>query len=327
MKRRIVTEDVVFKKIFGGGTKASKRILKHILETFLDIKVHKIEVLNPTLTTGRDEKQMIADILLCVNGKDFVIIEMQNYYQRDNNARFVSYESVLTMLRCNRGQAYDYGRNIILVFLGYSNRKDGVVNEDVICHRYDDGYMYSDKYSIQIVELHNVRKLIDKPVELMTRQERYKFFIALVGCEEVNDKIDEIVKEEAGLKMTLAEIYKTVEEKDLPTALMNWAAEYNLMQDQLYEEARQRELAQAKAKIKKANKRVAEAEGKIVKAEEKIVKAKENIAKAEEKAGKAEEETMKERERREKAEEEAINAKREIERLQAFIRKINEGDL
>lgn len=321
MKRIHVTVDSLFKHIFGGGNQASIRTLRFILETFLDIKVYSIRQLSSNVTTGRNEKKMIADVLLLVNDKHFVIIEMQNQKKDDNNERFTSYESVITMFRNEKGQPYNIGKNYILVFTGYHVRNDKVVDEGIICHRFSDGYMYSDKYIIKIVELVGLRELAKKSVASLTRKERCKLFIRYLNDKQFpqyKKLIAEIVESEEELKMTLAEIFKATNEEDWPHEFLKWKNEEQLRREDEYEIAKERELKKAKKKARKATLHVKELVKQQVKIEKSMAVDKKKIVEI---AKKNEEIAMKKAE----AEKAAKEAKQEALRVTKAMEFMTQG--
>ena len=130
MKRYEVTNDYIFKKIF--GKKGNEEILKDLLISILDVPIKEIEVIHDAHLERaiKDNKSGVLDIRATLNNNIRVNIEMQVKDQANMIDRSLYYWSNLYSNGLYKKEDYtENKRTIVINILGFNIFKEGPYHE------------------------------------------------------------------------------------------------------------------------------------------------------------------------------------------------------
>ena len=107
-----IKNDIIFKYLF-----SDEDILKDFLETVLDKKIYKIEVINNFALNKimYEQKQGVLDIKAEINDKDLINIEMQDRYQKHYTKRILIYAGNLMSNQLKISDDYSKFKNVVSI--------------------------------------------------------------------------------------------------------------------------------------------------------------------------------------------------------------------
>lgn len=167
-----LTNDVLFKIVYGSDTEESKFILKSLLNKILDREddpIVSIEYKNPfSIDECVDEKESILDIKAETNRKELIDIEMQIVWDKDMPARLLYYHGGLLRESLQKGEDYDKMKQTITICIIDS---EGFKETDRFLSNFffmekDEHFAFSDITKICCIELPKVNPDKRKPEEL-----------------------------------------------------------------------------------------------------------------------------------------------------------------
>lgn len=175
LKKITPTNDIVFKRIF--GMKGNEKILKHLLESLLDIKIASLTVHVGTelLPEFYDGKNSRLDIHATLHDGTLVDIEVQTNLQDYSDKRNLSYWSKLYLSQLKRGQDYCQANKAICIWI-----VDGTIY---------DFEKYHSKWIVSEEELGKISPLYqDFEIHVIELQKFNDSRIIEPSEEEINDK-------------------------------------------------------------------------------------------------------------------------------------------
>ena len=200
--------DVAFKRIF--GSEKNKDILIALLNSVLTTQIHqpiqKVSFLPPEQRADTlAKKTSIVDVLCQDEDGCTYIVEMQVAEKDEFKARAQYYACRAFVEPAERGTKYkDLKKVIFLAFTDYdifpqkkSHKSDHQVL-DVVTHEQD-----LDKLHFTFVDLKKFRKLNSKPLEKLTLEEKFYYFLS---HQHNNSDALEALTTEAPIKKALSEL-------------------------------------------------------------------------------------------------------------------------
>ncbi len=216
-KRYKLTNDLLFKAVFGRDEEPSKQLLMHLLNALLERKgtekITAIEHKNPfSIREKEDEKEVIFDIKVKLMNGQYVDIEMQVNAGKIYRKRSLFYWSKLHSEQEMRGNDYvevhkSICINIVDSLCIYESEKNHNVFKVL---EVNEHFLLDDDLEIHYFQLPKIHDII------MT-DEGYKswmFFIKNLGDQEQDEMINELVEREDVFKMAYEE-YSKISADDL----------------------------------------------------------------------------------------------------------------
>ena len=101
-----LTKDVVFKHIFKNNKKFCADLIKQFIPPLKDRKIKILNFLDSVTADHPEDKQSLLDILIQVDGKELINIEMQCFSQKHFTERILFYWAKLFLSQSKSGQKY-----------------------------------------------------------------------------------------------------------------------------------------------------------------------------------------------------------------------------
>ncbi len=215
-----LTNDFVFKMVYGSDTEESKFILKSLLNKILgrdDDPIVNIEYKNPfILKEDMDEKEAILDIKAETNNRELIDIEMQMNWYREMPLRLLHYHGGLLREALQSGEDYDKMKKTITICItdsvAFPNSKK-FLNEFYFIEK-DEHFLFSNMTLICCIELPKVNPDNKEPEELSPLENCLEY----LRCADENgsEYVDELVRRGGkDIKMAQEILRKATEEEIL----------------------------------------------------------------------------------------------------------------
>jgi len=203
MKKIRITNDYIFKKIF--GQKGNEEILKDLLISILEIPIKEIEILHDVHLEREIEenKEGILDIRATLNNNIIVNIEMQVKNQHNMIDRSLYYWANLYSSSLNKRQDYtENNKTIAINILDYNIFEDGPYHEKcMITRKYNNEILTND------LEIHFIQIPKCEKEKIKTTLDFWIRFISNIKDEEVEKMKEEISEETLNAVMEVQEQY------------------------------------------------------------------------------------------------------------------------
>ena len=197
-----IRKDEIFRIVFGSNDRY--RYLKDFLEGILHRTITNIIIRNDVALDKihADNKLMRLDILVEVEGKEMINIEMQNKNEYNINERSEVYASGIMYNALRVGDNYlEVPKTIVIWILGFNQFKNGTYHEIARIKR-----DYNNEDLSQKVEYHYIQlpKFLEQVDEIKTKEEQW---LAYLTCS-LND---EELKELFAMNRSIEEINRIVD--------------------------------------------------------------------------------------------------------------------
>ena len=182
MKRYEVTNDYIFKKIF--GKKGNEKILKDLLISILDIPIKEIEVIHDSHLerTIKDNKAGVLDVRATLNNNVRVNIEMQVKDQSNMIDRSLYYWANLYSNGLYKKEDYtENKRTIVINILGFNIFEEGPYHETCRVRRDYNGDLLTKDLEMHFIQIPKASK-----EKLRTNLDDWMQFIGNISEEGVN---------------------------------------------------------------------------------------------------------------------------------------------
>lgn len=225
-----LTNDYVFRTVFGRDTDESKAALIEILNIILERKADPIRFIiikNPIDTADKEgQKDTIMDIKAETDSGDQLDIEMQSGMLKVYPDRVLFYGGRLVNSSLQKSD--DYGKMKKSIVVSIIN---GIMFSNLIpCHNVFDvreretGLLLSDRMEFHFLELGKISG--DKPVECLTETEKLAVYFKYANDEKKKDYVQEILTEE-GIAMT-ENVYRKLTQDEIEYEKMEARLKYQL---------------------------------------------------------------------------------------------------
>lgn len=214
-----LTNDFVFKLVYGSDNDESKFILKSLLNKILgrdDDPIVNIEYKNPfILKENMDDKETILDIKAETNNRELIDIEMQMNWYREMPLRLLSYHGRLLRESLQKGEDYDKMKKTITICITDSTAFPGskkFLNEFYFIEK-DEHFLFSNMTLICCIELPKVNPNNRKPEELSPLE----ICLEYLRCADENgsEYVDELIRR-GGKELEMAqEILRKATEEEI----------------------------------------------------------------------------------------------------------------
>lgn len=203
MKRYEVTNDYIFKKIF--GKEGNEEILKDLLISILEIPIKEIEVIHDAHLerTIEDNKAGVLDIKATLNNNITINIEMQVKDQYNMIDRSLYYWSNLYSNGLYKKEDYkENNKTIVINILAFNIFEEGPYHEKCMIKRDYNGEVLTDDLEMHFIQIPKAeREKIRTTLDLWIR------FIGNVKDEEVERMKNEVNEETKKAVMEAQEQY------------------------------------------------------------------------------------------------------------------------
>ena len=207
--------DPIFKAIFTQGTEKSNFALKDLISSLLGRRISEMELLpNEEPVEILDEKQMSFDVNVTFDDGEKAELEMQGRNQDyDYASRAEIHAAKLLSLGNKRGSSYDAPKVYQISVLNFEMDKDDNSPVSWYNMRKETGARLAGKLNVIFLDLVKVRRLIDKPVEQLTKAEKWGMFFAYADSEKHQPYVRKVIESEEAL-MAADFIVKTMSKED-----------------------------------------------------------------------------------------------------------------
>ena len=207
--------DPIFKAIFTQGTEKSNFALKDLISSLLNRKIADMELLpNEEPVEILDEKQMSFDVNVTFDDGEKAELEMQGRNQDyDYASRAEIHAAKLLSSSNKRGGSYDVPKVYQISVLNFEIDKDDNSPVSWYTMRKDTGASLAGKLNVIFLDLVKVRRLIDKPVEQLTKAEKWGMFFAYADSERHQPYVRKVIESEEAL-MAADFIVRTMSKED-----------------------------------------------------------------------------------------------------------------
>ena len=207
--------DPIFKAIFTQGTEKSNFALKDLISSLLNRKIADMELLpNEEPVEILDEKQMSFDVNVTFDDGEKAELEMQGRNQDyDYASRAEIHAAKLLSSSNKRGSSYDVPKVYQISVLNFEIDKDDNSPVSWYTMRKDTGASLAGKLNVIFLDLVKVRRLIDKPVEQLTKAEKWGMFFAYADSERHQPYVRKVIESEEAL-MAADFIVRTMSKED-----------------------------------------------------------------------------------------------------------------
>ena len=208
-----LSNDFVFKYLFGEDTEDSNRALKALLETYLKQQIKELRVKNPELTKNFESmKDSRLDIFVEFNNSVQVDIEMHVFVDLEELANRLTYYSARIYSGQNlKGMDYSEAKqSIVLAFL------NGKMLKHLDFCQYGAFYtehreLITDAMKIILVELEKLNQ--EKTFENMNETERMAYYFMNYQDRQINSKIKKMIKHDGVIQMINNRVDQIEEER------------------------------------------------------------------------------------------------------------------
>ena len=207
--------DPIFKAIFTQGTEESNFALKDLISSLLDREIAEMELLpNEEPVEILDEKQMSFDVNVTFDDGEKAELEMQGRNQDyDYASRAEIHAAKLLSSSNKRGSSYDAPKVYQISVLNFEMDKDDKSPVSWYNMRKETGAHLAGKLNVIFLDLVKVRRLIDKPIEQLTKAEKWGMFFAYADSEKHQPYVRKVIESEEAL-MAADFIVKTMSKED-----------------------------------------------------------------------------------------------------------------
>ena len=207
--------DPIFKAIFTQGTEKSNFALKDLISSLLGREIAEMELLpNEEPVEILDEKQMSFDVNVTFDDGEKAELEMQGRNQDyDYASRAEIHAAKLLSSSNKRGSSYDSPKVYQISVLNFEMDKDDNSPVSWYNMRKETGARLAGKLNVIFLDLVKVRRLIDKPVEQLTKAEKWGMFFAYADSEKHQPYVRKVIESEEAL-MAADFIVKTMSKED-----------------------------------------------------------------------------------------------------------------
>ena len=161
-----------------------------------------------------DEKQMSFDVNVTFDDGEKAELEMQGRNQDyDYASRAEIHAAKLLSSSNKRGSSYDSPKVYQISVLNFEMDKDDNSPVSWYNMRKETGAHLAGKLNVIFLDLVKVRRLIDKPVEQLTKAEKWGMFFAYADSEKHQPYVRKVIESEEAL-MAADFIVKTMSKED-----------------------------------------------------------------------------------------------------------------
>jgi predicted transposase/invertase (TIGR01784 family) len=201
-----ICRDNVFKTVFTKATPESEEALSGFLSKFTELKLSIIMVIANELPIDNiRDRQIRFDINCKTESGELINVEMTMYPDDSEPVRLEFYAGKLFTGQDIRGKEKTFSDLKPTYQISILVKKSFFADEDIVhCFEYYDPerqVSLGGRSRIITVELNKLDKIIEKPVEQMTAQERWAVFFRYVTDTEKRGKINQILEIEEDIAM------------------------------------------------------------------------------------------------------------------------------
>jgi predicted transposase/invertase (TIGR01784 family) len=237
-----ICQDNVFKAVFTKGSFESEEAMAGLLSSFIGRNLSVITIIanEPPIDNIRD-RQIRFDINCKTKDGELVNVEMTMYPDDFEPVRLEFHAGKLFTGQDIRGKEKTFNDLKPTYQISLLVRKY-FFDDDAIVHNfeyYDPEHKVSlgGRSHITIVELNKLEKIIEKPVENMTTQERWSVFFRYITDTTKRKKINQILETQEDIAMA-SQVLRTISKDEVERAL--------LMSEYKFETDHQNKMVQAK---------------------------------------------------------------------------------
>lgn len=182
-----IRKDEIFRIVFGSNDRY--QYLKDFLEGILHRTITNIIIRNDVALDKihADNKLMRLDILVEVEGKEIINIEMQNKNEYNIKERSEVYASGIVYNSLRIGDKYiEAPKTIVIWILGFNEFKDGTYHEIARVKRDFNNEDLSQKIEYHYIQL---PKFLEQVEEIKTKEEQW---LAYLTCSLNNEELKEL---------------------------------------------------------------------------------------------------------------------------------------
>ena len=197
-----IRKDEIFRIVFGSNDRY--KYLKDFLEGILHRTITNIIIRNDVALDKihADNKLMRLDILVEVDGKEIINVEMQNKNEYNIRERSEVYASGIMYNALRVGDGYlDVPKTIVIWILGFNQFKDGSYHEIARVKRDFNNEDLSEKIEYHFIQL---PKFLEQVEEIKTKEEQW---LAYLTCSLNDDELKELF----AMNRSIEEINKIVD--------------------------------------------------------------------------------------------------------------------
>lgn len=197
-----IRKDEIFRIVFGSNDRY--KYLKDFLEGILHRTITNIIIRNDVALDKihADNKLMRLDILVEVDGKEMINVEMQNKNEYNIRERSEVYASGIMYNALRVGEGYlNVPKTIVIWILGFNQFKDGSYHEIARVKRDFNNEDLSEKIEYHFIQL---PKFLEQVEEIKTKEEQW---LAYLTCSLNDDELKELF----AMNRSIEEINKIVD--------------------------------------------------------------------------------------------------------------------
>jgi predicted transposase/invertase (TIGR01784 family) len=252
-----ICQDNVFKAVFTKNRPESEEALAGLLSCLIGRQLSVITIVanEPPIDNIRD-RQIRFDINCKAEDGELVNVEMTMYPDEFEPVRLEFHAAKLFTGQDIRGKEKTFNDLKPAYQISFLVHKSFWVDEEIVHHfeYYDPKGKVSlgGRSHIITVELNKLDKIVEKPVENMTAQERWSVFFRYITDTTKRHKINQIVEVEEGIAMA-CQVLRTVSKDEAERARL--MSEYKYVTDhqskmvQAKREGRAQGLTQGRAEV------------------------------------------------------------------------------
>ena len=193
--------DSSFKAMFTADTKESNAALKDFLSTILSREIMEVQLMpNEPPTQVAKESQMSFDVSVKFNDGERADIEVQTRSEDYDYADRAEIQVARLLSTSNmKGDNWDTPPAYQISVLNFEFDKDDSSPLSWYNMRKADGTQLSDKLNVVFFDLIKIHKLFGKPVENLSKLEKWGLFLSYAGDERRAEYIDRLTQSEEGI--------------------------------------------------------------------------------------------------------------------------------
>ena len=215
MPKLEITNDLIFKIVFGSDTPESAIARHGLLEAMIKKEIRDVKLINPELLPlYPKDKDVFSDMVVTFNDGETSSVEMQVRHLPGDNKRFTYSLSRLHSTQKLRKEDYTQIKSAyLLLFTCYDVKKSDEYYHQVT-YRFEDGSIYDDTPQILIGEIGKMKDVIltKEDIKDLRDDEALLYFLKHCSNEEKRDKI-EMIKEGRGFISMAQKLYNGISEE------------------------------------------------------------------------------------------------------------------
>ena len=214
--------DFSFKAMFTADTKESNAALKDFISTVLNRSVTEIQLMpnEPPVQTA-EESQMSFDVSVKFNDGERADIEVQARSEDYDYAARAEIQAARLLSTSNvKGDRWRTLPAYQISVLNFEFDKDDSSPLSWYNMRKANGTQLSDRLNVIFFDLIKIHNLLGKPVESLSKLEKWGLFLSYAGDERRTAYIDTLTKSEEGL-MNAKSSLCTISEDEIKWAQQN----------------------------------------------------------------------------------------------------------